>query len=419
MPLISRFNTAPLARNALLLSLTLLLTACGKDAAPIQAPPPAVSFITVGTQEVGSYSEYVSRTEAYKHVELRARVEGQITKRFFVEGESVKSGKRLFEIDREKYQANHQEALANQKSAQTEHLRTSRDYKRGLELRPNGFISQSDLDTLASNAAKARAAEKGADAALKNAELDLSYTQITAPFSGEISRVRYNVGNLVGPTSDPLATLLQDDPIYANFQVDETTYISHLQAFSDEHAGQRIQAKPGSNEVTVSLILPNGRTHKYLGEINYAGLEVDASTGTVALRAQFPNPTGLIRPGLYSTVVLESAEKQRVPMVPQYAVQESQQGKFVLVINAENKVKSRNITVGRSIGTLWVVRSGLNKGDRLVVEGLQKVRSGTEVTPVQKYLDTKTGALLTQAQYDVQQIESASSISTADNAATE
>ena len=403
----SRLRQSFTVRNALLLSVPLLLTACGKDAAPTKAPPPpAVSFVAVGTQDVGSYSEYVSRTEAYKHVELRARVEGEITKRLFIEGETVDEGQLLFEIDREKYDAEYQESAANVKSMQAEKQRTARDYKRGLELRPNGFISQSDLDTLASNATKARAAQRGAEAALHNAELNLSYTQITAPFAGEISKVRYNVGNLVGPNSDPLASLLQDNPIYANFQVDETTYIGYLQTFSDENSGQRIITNPAADQVTVSLQLPNGRLHNYLGEINYASNEVDASTGTVSLRAIFPNPTGILRPGLYTTIIIESAQKASVPMVPQYAVQESQQGKFVLVIDAENKVRSRNITVGRSISTLWVAESGLKEGDRVVIEGLQKVRSGTLVTPVQKYLNTKTGALLTKAQYDAELADS-------------
>lgn len=373
-----------------------MLIACSEEAPQQKAPPPAVTVIAVGTQEVGEYGEFVARTEAYKTVELRARVDGSITKRLFKEGRVVDKDQLLFEIDRENYEAAFQETEANLKSAQAEKLRTERDYQRGLELRPNGYISQSDLDTLASNAAKARAAVKGAEAALKNAKVNLSYTRIYAPFTGEISTVRYNIGNLVGPNSEPLATLLKDDPIYANIQIDESTYITHLQEFSDDQGNTRTHSQPPQGSVTITLILPNGTTHDHKGTINYAGIEVNASTGTVNLRVQFPNPTGIVRPGLYGTLILESEDKVNQPVIPQYAVQEGQQGKFVLIVDANNTVKSRNITVGRRLGPLWVVTAGIKPKDRIIVEGLQKVRAGAAVTPILKYLDSKTGSLKSQ-----------------------
>ncbi|MGH1374232.1 MAG: efflux RND transporter periplasmic adaptor subunit [Cellvibrionaceae bacterium] len=376
----------------------LVLIACSEEAPQQKAPPPAVSVIEVGTQQVGEYGEFVARTEAFKTVDLRARVEGSITKRLFTEGLSVEKDQLLFEIDRENYEAAEQEADANLKSAQAEKLRTERDYQRGLELRPNGYISQSDLDTLASNSAKARASVKAAEAALKNAQANLGYTRIYAPFAGEIGTVRYNVGNLVGPNSEPLATLLKDDPIYANIQIDESSYITHLQEFSNEHGEVSVHKKPPEDAVSITLILPNGTTHDHPGTINYAGIEVNASTGTVNLRAQFPNPRGIVRPGLYGTLILESQDKVTQPVIPQYAVQEGQQGKFVLIVDANNTVKSRSIQVGRRLGPLWVVTSGLNEGDKIIVEGLQKVRAGAAVTPVIKYLEKSTGSLKTQAE---------------------
>ncbi len=370
-----------------------MLIACSEETPQQKAPPPAVSVIEVGTQEVGEYGEFVARTDAYKTVDLRARVEGSITKRLFTEGSSVEKDQLLFEIDRENYEAAFQEADANLKSTQAEKLRTERDYQRGLELRPNGYISQSDLDTLASNSVKARASVKGAQAALKNAQVNLSYTRIYAPFAGEIGTVRYNVGNLVGPSSEPLATLLKDDPIYANIQINESSYITYLQEFSDEHGEVRVHSQPPQDAVTITLILPNGTTHEHKGTINYAGIEVNSSTGTVNLRAQFPNPTGIVRPGLYGTLIIESQDKVTQPVIPQYAVQEGQQGKFVLIVDANNTVKSRNVKVGRRLGPLWVVTAGLQAGDKIIVEGLQKVRAGAAVTSVLKYLDSKTGSL--------------------------
>ncbi len=382
---------SPLATTCYSLLIALALTACSDKAPEVQTPPPSVSVIEVGTQDVGRHSEYVARTEAFRTVELRARVEGTITQRLFREGDTVAEGQLLFEIDRENYLAAYEQAKANLSSAQVERQRTERDYKRGQELRPNGFISQSDLDTLASNSAKAQAAEKAAEAALQNAEVNLSYTRIKAPFTGRISTVNYNVGNLVGPGSNPLATLLQDDPIYVSFQMDEGTYTTYLQASSKQTGGEPVP--PADGTLVLSLILPNGTVHDQPGRFNYAGISINSTTGTVNLRAEFANPRGIVRPGLYATLVIESTDKLNLPVVPQYAVQEGQQGKFVLIVDAENRVRARNINVGRTLGALWAVTEGLQKGDRIIVEGLQKVRTGIVVNPLLKRLDTQTGTL--------------------------
>lgn len=401
-------SSCPTFTTLMILGLTLALNSCSKETEEPEAPPPSVSVITIGTQEVGEYNESVARTEAIKTVDLKARVEGEITKRLFREGETVEKGQLLFEIDRENYQAAFSEAEANLSSAQAEKLRTERDYKRGKELRPNGFISQSDLDTLASNAAKARASAKAAEAALQNAEANLNYTRIRAPFSGEISAVRYNIGTLVGPSSDPLATLLQDNPIYANFQIDESSYISYLQQRTTSQSEGRIATQPPEDLLTLTLILPNGTVHAYPGTINYAGIQVNATTGTVDVRAKFPNPSGIIRPGMYCTLQIESKHKTSQPIVPQYAVQEGQQGKFVLIVDENNTIQTRNIKVGRNMGALWVATAGLTAGDKIVVEGLQKVRTGSVVNPTMRYLDGKTGVLRDSPESDDSAVQSSS-----------
>lgn len=367
-----------------------LLTACsnGEDESP-QAPPPSVSVIKVETSPVGEYREYVARTEAHKEVELRARVEGTLLQRNFEEGHKVKQGQLLFKIDPESFEAEVKKATAQLNSQQAAYRRAERDMERGQELAPEGYISQSDLDKLISNADQASAQVESAKAALKQAKLNLDYTDITAPFDGQVGKAYFSEGNLVNPGSGPLATLVDIHPIYVNFQVEEDLYVSYLQ-FKSTEAGQNRSA---GNDVELTLRLPNNTVLPSKGRLNFSDTQVNQTTGTINLRAEFDNPSGVVLPGLYVTLMMETTDKKKLPLIPQAAVQESQQGKFVLVVDSNSTVKPQPVEMGRRIGAMWVVNKGLNSGEQIIVEGLQKVRPGIQVAPALKIIDPATGAL--------------------------
>lgn len=378
-------------KTALAASAVILLSACGKEAPKQAMPAPAVTVYSVQSSPVGKFREFVARTEASQAVDLRARIEGEITRRNFTEGGFVQQGQLLFEIDRKPYQAALEEAQANLAARQAEEIQANADFKRGEELAPDGFISQSDLGKLRSASGQATANVKGAEAALENARINLDYTHIIAPFDGQIGKRRYDVGTLVGPSSDPLATLSASDPIYVNFQLEESAYISFLQ--------QRAAAgKTGQEpELDLSLRLPNGGDYGQAGKLDFADTKIDSTVGSVSLRAIFPNSEGLILPGLYVTLLVESQKKEQLPLIPQAAVQENQLGNFVLVIDEKNQVITRHVDMGRRMGAMWVVNGGLKDGEKIVIEGLQKVRPGVEVNPVEKAVDPKTGAIIDNA----------------------
>ncbi|MGI9276166.1 MAG: efflux RND transporter periplasmic adaptor subunit [Endozoicomonas sp.] len=384
-----------LQKSLLLTSLILLtgaLTGCGNEQEQqMQMPPPAVSVINVSKQPVGDYSEYVARTEAVDSVSLRARVEGFLTQRDFIEGQTVEKDQLLFEIDRQPYMAALKKAEADLASARAELVKANKDLQRSKDLFRKGHISQADLDTQTSNEARAEAAVKAADAGLETAKLNLGYTRITAPFEGQVGRASYSVGNLVGPTSNPLATLTSVDPIYVNFQVDEKRLVSHLQTTG----GQR---NDDEGHFDMRLRLPNGTDYDRSGIFNFADTHVDETTGTLTLRAQFPNPHGIIVPGLFVTLIVETHEKVDRPVIPQAAVQENQSGRFVLVVDAEQQVSTRQVEMGRRIGPMWVVTEGLKAGEQIIVEGLQKVRPGVKVQPSMVDIDPETGAILMDKQ---------------------
>ncbi|UYM17187.1 efflux RND transporter periplasmic adaptor subunit [Endozoicomonas euniceicola] len=392
-------TSPPRQRQLLLISFLIasLFALTGCDQQPQQQgqmPAPAVSVIDVTRQPVGDYQEFVARTEAVKTVDLRARVEGFLTKRDFIEGQNVKNGQLLFEIDPKPYEAALKKAEANLTSAKAERTKAVKDLQRSKDLFQKGHISQANLDTQTSNQARAEAAVQAAEAGLETAKLNLGYTHIYAPFAGQIGRATQSVGNLVGPSSGSLATLTTVDPMYVTFQVDERMLVDYLQ----DTGGERTN----NGNFDMRLRLPNGSEYDQPGVFNFADTQVDQTTGTLTLRAQFPNPHGIIIPGMYVTLIAESRNKQDRPVVPQSAIQENQSGRFVLVVNSDNEVETRQVEMGRRMGPFWVVNSGLKAGEQIIVEGLQKVRPGVKVQPNRVTLDPESGAIIMPTQTDTQ-----------------
>ncbi len=386
--LVKKINKAikTTSKLTLLGVLTLTLIACSENKAPVKPPAPAVSVYSIQTQPVGGYREFVARTEAYKEANLRARVEGELVERHFKEGSNVEKGQVLLRIDPAAYEAAVSAAKADLSSKLSGQENASRNLKRANDLIKDGYISQSDFDRLTTEDSQAKSAVKSAKAALEKAELDLSYTTITAPFSGRIGKVNYNVGNIVGPNSDTLATLMISDPIFASFQVEESFYVSYLQKHHGLTTAEALA-------IDISLRLPNNSEYPERGKLDFADTQIAQGMGTVELRTVFPNPEGIILPGLFVTLIIESQNKEDMALVPQAAVQENQQGKFVLVVGDDNKVKQRHVELGRRIHAMWLVEKGLTTKEMVIVEGLQKVRPGIEVRGIAKQVDSLTGTI--------------------------
>ncbi|WP_198144066.1 efflux RND transporter periplasmic adaptor subunit [Gilvimarinus agarilyticus] len=351
------------------------------------APPPAVVVYEVATKPVGTYREFVGRTEAFRDVNLMARVEGELMARHFVEGAMVTEGQVLYVIDDAPFVAAVQGAEAELERARSEVERTASELERGTQLAPEGFLSAQDLDKLRAAASQAQSAVKAAESQLETARINLGYTKITAPFTGLIGKTQYNVGTVVGPGSGTLAQLSAADPIYVNFQLEESAYMSYLQKRQNEGAG--VSNPP----LDISMRLPNNEAFGQEGSLTFADTQIDATMGAVNLRAEFPNPSGVVVPGMFVTLMIEGREKQNKAVIPQSAVQSTQEGYTVLSVDKDNTVSQKLVKMGRRIGPMWAVDEGLGDGDRIIIDGLQKVRVGVEVAPVTGMVDPVTGAV--------------------------
>lgn len=364
----------------------LFLSACGGPADPPAPPPPAVGVQEVSLEPVTAEHEFVARTRAQEDSEIRARVTGTIIERNFNEGQVVEKDALLFRIDPRPYEASLSAARADLARAVTALDVAQRNLNRGEELAPQGHISESEMDKLRGERDSGIAAQSAAEAAVEQAEINLDFTEIRAPFTGTAGRSQLSIGDLVDPNSGPLVTLVQRDPMLADFDINERTLAQSIKNAQDR-AAQGLERM----RYVVRMKLVTGDIYRHDGEIDYASNRVNPSTGTVTVTARFPNPDGTLIPGQFVRVVMQRGEAEMQMLIPQSSVLEDMQGRYVFIVDDGNSVVRKNITLGQRTGINWVVEEGLSEGDRVIVEGIQKVRPGMPVDPSPASVQPHTG----------------------------
>ena len=367
-------STRYLQAGVLCAALTLVLTGCEPakpTAAKREMPPPSVIAVAAETRTIEDEAKFVGRVVAVDRVELRARVEGFLKERRFKEGQTVVVGDVLFLIEPDQYAAVVEQREADLEKAKADSQNADAQLARGLELLKQKNIAQAKVDELQAAAAVAKASIAQAQAALNAARLDLSYTRITAPIAGRIGLANLSVGNLVGPSSGVLATIVSRDPIHVQFPVTQRDLLA---------ARRQIESKGGDpRKVVIQVRLPNGKLYEHSGHLDFVDVTTDRATDSVTLRAELPNPDGLLVDGQYVGVVVQSGEPESAILIPQSALQVDQQGLYVLIVDAEGKAQVRRVKTGQTKGAEIAVTQGLNAGDLVIVEGIQGVTPGQPV----------------------------------------
>lgn len=376
---------------ALAVCLSFVLAGCSEPTGPSSAPAVAVSVVTLETSEVRPSREFVARTAASAKADITARVEGEIREISFREGARVEKGQLLLRLEDTGARADLRKAEAELTASRAELQSATRNLDRGQEVSGKGFLSDADLDKLRDRFSAAESRLESAEAAVEKASTNLGYTEIRAPFAGWIGKLNFDVGAVVSPASGPITELLVTDPIYVGFQINEADFVAYRRA-------GREAAENMAGNLSLHLTLPDGQRYAQGGALDFADVSTDASTGTVAMRAVFPNSAAVLVPGLSVTLNVEGQAKEESILVPQMAVQETLEGKFVLVVDGQQQVAQRFITTGPRRGAMVVAQTGLEAGERVIVEGMQKVRSGVTVTAVDKRIDPETGVLAVEGE---------------------
>ena len=378
------FSIAASTAVALALAAAMTLTGCGSNAAAQAAaapPPPQVDVAQVVAKQVTEFDEFTGRFEAIDRVEIRPRVSGYISARNFSEGSEVKKGDVLFVIDPRPYEATFKHAKAQLDQARSQAVLAKSERERATKLLQSHAISQEEYDSRVASLEQADANVEAAQAALDSSALDLSFTRVTAPISGKISRALVTEGNLVAAGQTELTTLVSLDPIYVRFDGDEQAYLKYIRI-----AREAAQAKTKNNEAgttgsPVMVGLANEGGYPHTGVMVFVDNELDPTTGTIRGRAKLDNHDRAFTPGLFARVKLMGSNQYNALLINDSAVGTDQTVRYVLVVGAENKVEYRPVKLGPIIDGLRVVTDGLKAGETIVVSGLQRVRPGTPVTP--------------------------------------
>jgi len=337
-----------------------------------------VSVITVTPQDIPVSVETTGKTESYREVEVRTQVTGTLLKRFYIEGNIVKKGDLLFQIDPAPFQTTVNQAKANVTQQQASVTKADRDIERLKPLLAEKAVSQQEYDDAVSTKEQAQATLEQAVAALQQAEINLNYTKITAPISGIAGKALKDEGSIVTAGSDSLlAKIHQIDPIYVNYSTSDTEYLTMRKKIDE-----KVILVPDEGKFNVELTLSDGSIYPGIGKLNYSDSMIDTQTGTIQYRAEFANPDSFLIPNQFVRVSLKGAIRPNTILVPQRAVQQSQAGHYVYIVNGEGKAEQRMIEVGDWNEDNWIIGSGLSEGDIVIVEGTLKIQSGIHVKTV-------------------------------------
>jgi membrane fusion protein, multidrug efflux system len=367
-----------------------LLTAivlAGSPAARAQpgpgGPPPAVGVVRAEKKAITETSEFIGRVQAVDRVDLTARVTAFVHDRLFTEGSEVQAGDLLYRLERGPFEATVQQQAAAVAQANATLTNANIQLGRAQALLNTPAGQRSSVDDARANQLSQAAQLMSAQAQLRQAQISLEYTEIRAPINGKIGQTRFSVGNVVSPSSGPLNTIVSQDPMYVSFPIAVRAELELEKRYAD---------RGGVNAVVVRLRLPDGSMYKQEGKIDYIEPTVSANTDTILIRAKIPNPrSGPDRPGEvanrtltdgeFATVLVEGVEPVSVLGVPRAAVLSDQQGSYVYVVDSQNRAEQRRIQLGQSTPDTAVVMSGLTEGEMVIVDGIQRVRPGVQVTP--------------------------------------
>jgi membrane fusion protein (multidrug efflux system) len=357
------------------LAAALAISGCSKKEAAAPAPVEVV-VADVVQKDVPVFMELVGQTKGSQDVEIRARVEGYLERFYFTEGAFVHKGERLYLIDPKPFQATLAQAKANLATVQARLDQSKITVNRLTPLEAQRAVSRQELDNAIANQDAARAQVDAAKAAVDTAALDLGYTNIVSPIDGVVGTTLVKAGNLVGRGESTLLTTVSDvDPILFRAGISEADYL-RIARRADE-----LRAARGDEKTAVQLLLADGTVHPDTGRLEAVERAVDPTTGTLAVQITFPNPSRLLRPGQYGRARFESEVKKNALLVPQRSVQELQNLYSLAVVGADNKVEFRSVKVGPRVDGSWVIEEGLKPGEKVVVEGLQRIRDGATVSP--------------------------------------
>jgi RND family efflux transporter MFP subunit len=357
------------------LVIVLVLIGCRQPEAPAPPPPPRVEVTAVQQQDVPIYREWVATLDGYVNAQIQPQVTGYLLRQDFREGSFVQKGEILFEIDPRPFQATLDQARAQLAQAEANESKAARDVERDRPLAEARAIPRSQLDNDIEAHRAAVAAVEAAQAQVRMAELNLGFTKVLSLIDGIVGITQVQIGNLVTPTS-VLTTVSQIQPIRVFFSISEQEYLGAAERLTAAAEGR---LPPGRARLPFHLILSDGTTYPHPGSFLIADRQVDPKTGTIRIATVFPNPDRVLRPGQFGRIRAAPEVRHGALLVPQRAVSELQGTYQVAVVGDDGKVSIRAVTVGPRVDSLWVIDTGLHAGERVVVEGTQKVRDGMTV----------------------------------------